>query len=157
VKPCKCARRSSDHETYPDGVGNVECTNNIAVELIAATTQHSLSASGTAVGKVDVGSTWVLPPTLTVQYHFMPASRISPYVGAGVNASFFYGTRPAGPTVRSMSVNNSWGPAIQAGVDYNFSGHWFANFDVKQIFLNTARTSVREPRISRRKLVSIHW
>jgi outer membrane protein len=138
VKPCKCARRSSDHETYPDGVGNVECTNNIAVELIAATTQHSLSASGTAVGKVDVGSTWVLPPTLTVQYHFMPASRISPYVGAGVNASFFYGTGPAGPTVRSMSVNNSWGPAIQAGVDYNFSGHWFANFDVKQIFLNTA-------------------
>ena len=28
------------------------------------------------------------------------------------------------------------GPALQAGIDYNFTGHWFANFDVKQIFLN---------------------
>jgi outer membrane protein len=26
---------------------------------------------------------------------------------------------------------------LQAGIDYNFSGHCFANFDVKQIFLNT--------------------
>ena len=25
---------------------------------------------------------------------------------------------------------------MQAGIDYNFTGHWFANFDVKQIFLN---------------------
>jgi hypothetical protein len=26
----------------------------------------------------------------------------------------------------------------QAGFDYNFAGHWFANFDVKEIFLNTS-------------------
>jgi outer membrane protein len=113
-------------------------TDNIAVELIAATTRHSLSATGTALGKVDVGSTWALPPTLTLQYHFMPSQRISPYVGVGVNATFFYGTKAAGPTVTGLSVNDSWGPAIQIGVDYNFSGHWFANVDVKQIFLNTA-------------------
>ena len=113
-------------------------TDNVAVELIAATTRHSLSATGTALGKVPVGSTWVLPPTLTLQYHFMPSQRISPYVGVGINASFFYGTKAAGPTVTGLSVNDSWGPAIQVGVDYNFSGHWFANVDVKQIFLNTA-------------------
>jgi outer membrane protein len=47
-------------------------TDNVALELIAATTQHTLSANGTAVGDVKVGSTWVLPPTLMVQYHFMP-------------------------------------------------------------------------------------
>lgn len=125
-------------QAAPEIDGSYFFTNNIAMELIAATTRHYLSAGGTKFGNVDAGSTWVLPPTLTVQYHFMPASQLSPYVGAGVNASFFYGTRAAGPTVRSPSVTNSWGPVIQAGVDYNFSGHWFANFDVKQIFLNTA-------------------
>jgi outer membrane protein len=113
-------------------------TDNIAVELIAATTQHTLSANGTALGHVNVGTTWVLPPTLTVQYHFFPDQKFSPYVGAGLNASFFYATKAAGGTVTGLSVNDSWGPAIQAGVDYNFSGHWFANVDVKQIFLNTA-------------------
>lgn len=112
-------------------------TDNIAVELIAATTRHTLTATGTALGNVDVGSTWVLPPTLTLQYHFMPSQQLSPYVGVGLNASFFYDTKAAGPTITALSVNNSWGPAIQAGVDYNFSGHWFANLDVKQIFMNT--------------------
>ena len=113
-------------------------TGNLAVELIAATTKHTMRATGTAAGNVDVGSTWVLPPTLTVQYHFMPHERLSPYAGVGLNASFFYSTKAAGGTVTSLSVNDSWGPAIQAGFDYNFSGHWFANMDVKQIFLNTA-------------------
>jgi outer membrane protein len=39
--------------------------------------------------------------------------------------------------VSSLSLDNSVGAAVQAGFDYNLIGHWFANFDVKQIFLNT--------------------
>jgi outer membrane protein len=112
-------------------------TDNIAFELIAATTRHNVSAKNTAIGNVDVGSVWVLPPTLTIQYHFMPKERFSPYLGAGINATFFYGASAAGPTVTSVGFSNNVGAAIQAGFDYNFSGHWFANFDVKQIFLNT--------------------
>ena len=34
-------------------------------------------------------------------------------------------------------MGNSVGAAIQAGFDYNFTGHWFANFDVKQIFVHS--------------------
>jgi outer membrane protein len=112
-------------------------TDHVALELIAATTRHNVSAQGTAVGNVDVGSVWVLPPTLTLQYHFMPHSAFSPYVGAGINATFFYGASPSEPTVTHVSFSNNVGAAIQAGFDYNFTGHWFANFDVKQIFLNT--------------------
>lgn len=112
-------------------------TDNIALELIAASTEHSMKAVGTRVGTVDVGSTWVLPPTLTLQYHFMPRERFSPYVGAGVNASFFYATSGKGPTVQSLSLDDNVGAAIQAGFDYNVAGRWFFNFDVKQIFVNT--------------------
>ena len=98
---------------------------------------HRISANDTSVGNVDVGSTWILPPTLTLQYHFMPRERFSPYVGVGLNTSFFYATSPAKPTVTSLSLDNNVGAALQAGFDYNITGHWFANVDVKQIFLNT--------------------
>jgi outer membrane protein len=112
-------------------------TDNIALELIAATTRHEVKANGTAVGNVDVGSVWALPPTLTLQYHFMPHSAFSPYIGAGINVTFWYGEKAANPPVTHFSVGNGVAPALQTGFDHNFTGHWFANVDVKQIFLNT--------------------
>jgi outer membrane protein len=113
-------------------------TDNIAMELIAATTKHDLYAQNSPLGSsYHVGSTWVLPPTLLLQYHFMPHQRFSPYIGAGVNVTFFYATQAANNAVTSLAMRNNVGAAVQAGFDYNFSGHWFANVDVKQIFLNT--------------------
>jgi outer membrane protein len=112
-------------------------TDNIATELIAASTRHAVKAIGTSIGTIDVGSTHVLPPALTLQYHFMPHERFSPYIGAGIDAMFFFDSTPSSPTVQKLSFDNNIGAVIQAGFDYNFSGHWFANFDVKQIFLNT--------------------
>jgi outer membrane protein len=112
-------------------------TDHIAVEGIAASTRHSVSAGHISIGHVDVGSVYVLPPTVTLQYHFTPHERFSPYVGAGMTVAFFYDGHSAGPPVDSFGLDNNVGAAIQAGVDYNFNGHWFANFDVKQIFLNT--------------------
>jgi len=112
-------------------------TDNIALELIAATTRHSISGGGTALGPVQVGSTWVLPPALTVQYHFMPKGIFSPYVGAGVNYTIFYDTTAAGGTVNKLSLEDNWGGVLQAGADFELSGRWFANVDVKQIFVDT--------------------
>jgi len=114
-------------------------TDNIALEVIAATTKHDLYAdnAGPLGSHYRVGSTWVLPPTVTLQYHFMPHERFSPYVGAGLNVSFFYATAPANNAVTQLAMQTAVGPAVQAGFDYNFSGHWFGNFDVKQIFYTT--------------------
>ena len=112
-------------------------TDNIAAELIAASTRHTVSAKGTALGKVDVGSVWVLPPTLTAQYHFMPKERFSPYVGVGLSAVFFYDTQPSRPTITKWGMSNTVGPALQVGMDYNVAGNWFLNVDFKQIFINT--------------------
>ena len=112
-------------------------TDNVAFELIAATTKHDLYAANSALGaRTKVGSTWVLPPTLLLQYHFFPKERFSPYVGVGLNVSFFYGTSAAAG-INQVAMKNGVGAAIQAGFDYNFSGNWFANFDVKQIFVST--------------------
>ncbi len=54
-----------------------------------------------------------------------------------LTVAFFYDSHSAGPTVTSFGLSNNVGAAIQAGFDYNFNGHWFANLDVKQLFVNT--------------------
>ena len=107
-------------------------TPNIAAELILGTTPHDVRVTNP---NVDLGSVWLLPPTLTLQYHFAPEGRIRPYIGAGVNYTIFYAKdEPAGTTV---DYDNAFGWALQAGVDIPMDEHWSLNVDVKQVFLST--------------------
>ena len=110
-------------------------TENIAAELILATTNHDVTAVDTALGDVDLGDVWLLPPTLTLQYHFSPRGSIRPYVGAGVNYTFFYEQDPGAAV--SVNYDNGFGFALQAGVDVPINDTYFLNFDVKKIFLST--------------------
>ncbi|MDJ0386512.1 OmpW family outer membrane protein [Roseomonas sp. E05] len=111
-------------------------TPQLSLNLIAATSHHDVKVKGSALGDVDLGSVWALPPTLTLQFHPLPQSRFSPYVGVGVNYTVFYsegGSRTA--PVSKVDVENSWGWALNAGVDYEITPHWGVNFDVKKLFL----------------------
>lgn len=109
-------------------------TDHIAVEAILGTTHHEVSAVG-AGGSTDVHETWVLPPVVTVQYHFNPAGRISPYVGAGVNAMVFYGGDDKNGF--TVDLDNGFGTALQAGVDIALKGPWSLNLDAKKVFFDT--------------------
>lgn len=111
-------------------------TDNIAAELIAATTKHKMSVKGSTSGNVGLGDVWLLPPTLTLQYHFMPKSAFSPYLGAGVTYAVFYNEKVASG-LTSVDYDNAWGAALQAGFDYALGSNWYFNADVKKIFLNT--------------------
>ena len=104
-------------------------TDNIAAELIAATAQHEVSA-----GSNDLGETWILPPTLTLQYHFTPEKKFSPYVGAGINYSYFYG-EDDGAGFNDLEVEGGFGYALQAGFDYWVNDNWGLNVDAKYIDL----------------------
>jgi outer membrane protein len=113
-------------------------TDNIAAQVIAASTRHDISVVNSALGpKLDLGSTWVLPPTVLVQYHFFPHAVISPYVGAGVNVTFFYAENAATPPIDKLSLSSTIGGALEFGVNYNIQGPWFLNVDYKQLFLTT--------------------
>lgn len=111
-------------------------TNNIALELIAATTPHEATAKNTSAGNLDLGEVWLLPPTLTVQYHFNGLDRFKPYVGAGVNYTVFYG-EDEGSSITDMNFDNSFGPALQAGFDVAIDENWLVNFDVKKIWIDS--------------------
>lgn len=110
-------------------------TENIGTELILATTKHSLKGKK-ALSGVRIGSTWVLPPTLTLQYHFFSCSCFQPYVGVGVNYTVFYHEHCSLPTTH-LKLRNSWGVAAQVGFDYLLTDCWFLNFDLKYITMDT--------------------
>lgn len=109
-------------------------TPNIAAELIAATTNHDMGARNTALGNVDLGDVWVLPPTLTLQYHFNPEGQFRPYIGAGVNYMLFYGDNAG--AVSAIDYENGFGVAAQVGMDIGLDENWALNFDVKKLWNN---------------------
>ena len=109
---------------------------NIAFELVLATTPHDTAALNTAIGDVELGDVWLLPPTLLAQYHFSPRAGIRPYVGAGINYTFFY-EQDVAPGLTSVNYDNSLGFALQAGVDIPVNDTYFVNFDVKKLWLGT--------------------
>ncbi|MBS9720852.1 OmpW family protein [Tianweitania sp. BSSL-BM11] len=109
-------------------------TNNLAAELILGTTKANVHTGGSIDSLGKVGSTWVLPPTLTLQYHFTDFGAFKPYVGAGVNYTMFFNQKDSGPFT-DMDIENTFGAALQVGFDYMVDDHWGFNVDVKKIFL----------------------
>ncbi|MBU1286413.1 MAG: outer membrane beta-barrel protein [Alphaproteobacteria bacterium] len=118
---------------------------HIAAELILAVTPHDVKAVSVTVpgaltdATIDLGDVWLLPPTLTAQYHFTEMGRFKPYVGAGINATFFF-NEDQGKVADGISYDSSVGPALQAGFDYDLDGEpggWAFNADIKKIWINT--------------------
>ncbi len=127
-------------------------TPNIAAELILGVTRHSISGTG-SLSPLPIGKTTLLPPTLTLQYHFTNFGAFKPYIGAGVNYTVFFNTSaanvatnvvgpPAGPfAVTNLSVSNQFGGAVQFGFDYMLDRHWGLNVDVKKLWLRPDYTA----------------
>lgn len=133
-----------ESNTIPEIDISYYVTKNIALELILAVgTRHDVNiikngAVGQLVpGKHDLGSVNLLPPTLTVQWHFMPDQMFDPYVGVGVNYTRFMDNSLdlAGNQIRVD--HNSFGPAVQAGFDINLKDGWLINADVKKVWIDT--------------------
>jgi outer membrane protein len=103
---------------------------NVAVELILTVPQkQTLSAGGVAIGSFKH-----LPPTLTAQYHFTNFGGFKPYVGAGINYTRISSVDlPAGVSVDK----NSFGPALQVGVDIPVAKNMYLNFDIKKVYIRT--------------------
>ena len=129
-------KASVDNSVVPELDFSYFFTDNVAAELILGTTHHNVKAKGSPLGaSVDLGDVWLLPPTLTLQYHFNPKGKISPYVGAGINYTIFYGDDPG--AAKGIDYKNKFGVAAQAGVDVELTNKWSLNLDVKKIWLKT--------------------
>jgi outer membrane protein len=134
---------SVDNAIVPEVDFTYMLTDYLGFELIAATTKHHVSGkTGTTGGIGTLASSWVLPPTLTLQYHLIPEGKFHPYVGAGVNYTLFYRERASAPLqgavgLTTVGLKDSIGWAAQAGMDIDVSGNMFFNVDVKYIDMRT--------------------
>jgi outer membrane protein len=110
-------------------------TANWAVEVLAAYPfEHDIYL----VDGPEVGSTKHLPPTVSLQYHFLPDSTFQPYIGAGVNYTTFFSEELYGPLEgNKLSLDDSWGLAGEIGADFMLGDAWFLNVSARFIDINT--------------------
>lgn len=81
---------------------------------------------GSFVGKRK--DLYMVPLTLTGQYHIAPFGAIRPYIGGGYHGAYMM-------TKSKFKVKNGIGPVIQAGVDFYAKDDTFITVDLKQYFL----------------------
>lgn len=119
-------------------------TKHFAINLLLdLSSQHDVKATGATLGALGkIADVRVLPPALLLQYHFNPDGKVQPYAGIGINYTLFFDESLSaslegalGPS--SLDLDDSFGVALQAGVDIDIHNGWFLNFDVKYIDLDT--------------------
>ncbi|MDT8311762.1 MAG: OmpW family protein [Methylophaga sp.] len=131
-----------DSDTVPELDITYMLTPYWGVELILGYSEHTVKGEKSWAVLGDVIDTKVLPPTLTLQYHFRPNADIRPYVGAGVNYTYFFDEKVPSSSLLSspgdkVSLDSSWGWALQAGVDIAINQDWFVNVDMKYLDIDT--------------------
>lgn len=120
-------------------------TENLAAELILGTTRHTVGTIGSSLdnpitqgpstANVDLGSVYLLPPTLMFQYHHKFGEVFKPYVGLGVNYTIFYNEKSG--VAKDISYDNKFGWGYQFGFDIDLTEKFFINVDFKKLFLKT--------------------
>ncbi|MDE2149982.1 MAG: OmpW family protein [Gammaproteobacteria bacterium] len=81
-----------------------------------------------------LGSTRLLPPTLSLQFHPLGNRRLDPFVGVGVNRTFFFNEALNGPLAgNNFQLSNTWGFAAQIGLDAKLGRRWLVGADVRYI------------------------
>jgi outer membrane protein len=151
-----------DDSIVPEVDLTVFVHHHVAIELIAATSEHDIDAAGAIKALGKIADAWVLPPTITVQWQFAPEAKVRPYVGVGLNYSTFYGEESTasldaglgGPT--EVSLDDSWGWALQAGFDVALGEKWFLNFDLKYIDIDTTATLDTDDGVGTRREVDVN-
>lgn len=127
--------------------GTYMFTPNWGFDILAAVPfEHDIKATIAAEGgteTVKIGSTKHLPPTFSLQYHFIPDGGFQPYVGAGINWTMFSDEKLvsalADPEVglETLKLDDSTGLALQIGGDFVMQNNWVINIDVRWIDLET--------------------
>ena len=120
-------------------------TNNIGVELLAATPfTHNIGTKG--LGGLKLGETKQLPPTLSVVYYPLDnKSAFQPYVGLGVNYTWFFDDKLSHDAedagFHGLDLKDSWGLAGQIGADYMLTDNVLINAQVRYIDIDTTGTT----------------
>lgn len=109
-------------------------TPNLGLEVLGALPfQHEVRLNGAKAASVKQ-----LPPTVSLQWHFLPDGRIDPFVGLGLNYTRFFSIDEKGPLSGTrLDLDDSWGVAAHAGVAFAFAERWSLTADLRWIRIRT--------------------
>lgn len=109
-------------------------TKNVAAELVLTyPQQHDVELNGTKIGTFKH-----LPPSLLVQYHFIPDGVFRPYVGAGANLTLISNVDINVPSVGALDLeSSSVGVVGQLGADIKVGSKHFLNIDLKKVTIGS--------------------
>jgi outer membrane protein len=103
-------------------------TSKIAVDVLGGLPfEHDINIDGAKSATAKH-----LLPVVTLQYHFLPEARLQPYIGAGLNYTWFFDEHLDGSD-SNLQIKNSFGLAAQVGLDWKIDDHWLAGVDVRWI------------------------
>lgn len=109
-------------------------TDKWGIEILASLPfEHDIELNG-----VRAGSTKHLPPTVSLQYHFRNAGKVTPFLGAGVNYTLFFSEDTTGPLAGTeLELDGSWGLAAHAGLDFAIADNKWIRVDARYIDIDT--------------------
>ncbi|SBV36689.1 Outer membrane protein [uncultured Stenotrophomonas sp.] len=124
-----------DSDVKPTITAEYFVADNLGIEVLAALPfKHDVSIAG--VGKV--GQTKQLPPVVSLQYHFANSSKVTPFVGLGVNYTRFFSTDAKGALEGTrLKLEDSWGLAAHAGLDFAVSEKGALRVDLRWADIDT--------------------
>jgi outer membrane protein W len=134
---------TADSDVSVTGTIAYMITDHIGTELLLAYPfSHGIDAKLPGGTKQRIGHADILPPTLNLQWYFLPGHKINPYVGVGVNWAIFTSSdlkkNALGlPDNAKLETGDSFGADGQIGADIQLYDHWFANLDVRYIGVTT--------------------
>lgn len=133
-------------------------SDNFAIELLGSTPfSHKLKLSGgnsTGLAGAHLGKIKHLPPTLSALWYPLDSSyELQPYVGLGVNYTFFFDEKLSGDAKKAgfhgLDLDNSWGWAAHVGADYSLDENWLINAQVRYIDIETkAKTHLANTKVT---------
>lgn len=106
-------------------------TPHVALDLLVGTApKHNIYGND-----AKIGHTRYLPPTLSVQYNFNPSGALNPYIGAGVNYTYYFNEKLLSED--KLSISNSFGYAATLGMEYQSRQHWSLGAELRYIQVNS--------------------
>ena len=116
-------------------------TDHIGVEVLAGLPfKHEIYDKALGTG-LKIGSGTHLPPTVTLQYYFNNNSNVRPYLGVGLNYTFFFKEETSGPLAgASLDIGSSTVLAYQFGVDWKLNENLILNLDVRKFNIESTAT-----------------
>jgi outer membrane protein len=114
---------------------------NIGIELLAGLAfKHNIYDKALGTG-LKIASASHLPPTVTFQYYFRNNTNLTPYIGLGLNHTFFFKEKTTGPLAGAdLKIGSSTDFAFQLGADWFISDRLTLNFDVRKFKIKNKAT-----------------